>query len=233
MLNCLKVISVVFFRLFLSAIRLKSFVGICIVLQGLLIGVLISPQCFARDEINFIEVSDGKTVPTVIDVINIDGIPNGIAVNPVTGFVYVSTDINHKSIKSIKRNDDTFDAIFESVFASNPNTNKTYIVNNVNNTVNVFTDRFREIASIEVGLNPVGIAINKGINKIYVANKDSSNVSVIDGKRSKLVSNVSVGKSPIAVAVNSSTNFIYVADEALKIVTVFEPEIIGIIPTRQ
>ncbi len=50
------------------------------------------------------------------------------------------------------------------------------------------------------------------VNRIYVANADSNNVSVIDGNTNTIISTVTVGVAPIAVGVNTKTNRVYVAN---------------------
>ena len=49
-------------------------------------------------------------------------------------------------------------------------------------------------------------------NKIYVANYDSDNVTVIDGA-TNATTTVAVGTNPYAVAVNPVTNKVYVAND--------------------
>jgi YVTN family beta-propeller protein len=69
------------------------------------------------------------------------------------------------------------------------------------------------IADIKVGKIPVDIAVNPTTNKVYVANRDSNTLSVIDGKtNSNATKNIQVGAKPIRIAVNPTTNKIYVAN---------------------
>ena len=56
------------------------------------------------------------------------------------------------------------------------------------------------------------MAVNASTNRIYVANNDSNNVSVIDGASNTVVATVAVGHCPTGVAVNPNTNRIYVAN---------------------
>jgi len=62
-----------------------------------------------------------------------------------------------------------------------------------------------------VGEYPFAVAVNATTNKIYVANYNSNNVTVIDGATNRTTT-ASAGGNPFAVAVNSATNKIYVAD---------------------
>ncbi|MEP0824876.1 MAG: YncE family protein [Nitrososphaera sp.] len=58
--------------------------------------------------------------------------------------------------------------------------------------------------------SPSSIAINEKTNFVYVANRNSDTVVVIDGTTNKVVDSITVGFSPADVAVNPNTNFIYV-----------------------
>ena len=69
------------------------------------------------------------------------------------------------------------------------------------------------VATVTVGNNPQGVAVNPSTNRIYVVNAFFDNtVSVIDGATNTVVATVPVGNSPWDVAVNPSTNRIYVAN---------------------
>ena len=48
-------------------------------------------------------------------------------------------------------------------------------------------------------------------NKVYVANKNSGDISVIDGDTNTLTNTFKVGPFPLDVAVNPNTNTVYVA----------------------
>src|SRR5262245_10461377 len=51
-------------------------------------------------------------------------------------------------------------------------------------------------STLAVGANPQAMAVNPVTNKIYVANADSSNVTVIDGAREIVLPGPSVGAGP-------------------------------------
>ena len=60
-------------------------------------------------------------------------------------------------------------------------------------------------------------------NKIYVANVNSPNVTVIDGGNNSVVATVAVGTNPAAVAINPVTNKIYLANYSSHNVTAIDP----------
>src|SRR6266403_1091034 len=66
---------------------------------------------------------------------------------------------------------------------------------------------------------PYAVAINTVTNKIYVANAQSSNVTVIDGATNATTA-LAAGSRTIALAVNDVTNRIYVANQGSNNVTV-------------
>ncbi len=65
-------------------------------------------------------------------------------------------------------------------------------------------------ATVAVGADPRGIAINPNTNRIYVANESSNSVTVIDGA-THATSTIAVGPRPQYIAVNPATNRIYVS----------------------
>ena len=116
--------------------------------------------------------------------------------------------------------------------AANPVTNRVYfthilpdlmsagyveVVNGATNATTIFQDLN--------ALAPGAIALNSKTNKIYVANRDSNNITVIDGatNATTTVSNPNTYQ-PYAVAVNPKTNRIYVVNRLSNDVTVILDE---------
>jgi len=75
--------------------------------------------------------------------------------------------------------------------------------------------------SIGVGNNPQAIAVDTRTNKVYVANRGSNTVTVIDGATNDTTT-VPVGIDPWAIAVNTRTNKVYVANHGSGDVTVID-----------
>lgn len=67
------------------------------------------------------------------------------------------------------------------------------------------------VATVPTGTNPAALAVNPSTNRIYVANYNSGNVTVIDGA-THAKTNVPVGFRPGSLAVNQANNKIYAAD---------------------
>jgi YVTN family beta-propeller protein len=67
------------------------------------------------------------------------------------------------------------------------------------------------LANIPVGAYPTAVAVNPTADKIYVANRDSNNVTVINGVTNGTTT-VRTGTGPDALAVNTITSKVYVAN---------------------
>ena len=52
------------------------------------------------------------------------------------------------------------------------------------------------VASVAVGTDPRGIAVDKTTNHIYIVNRLSRDVSVVDGNTNTVVTTIPVGVSP-------------------------------------
>src|SRR6266851_7931944 len=61
------------------------------------------------------------------------------------------------------------------------------------------------VATVGAGNDPTTVAVNPVTNKIYVANFNSANVTVIDGA-TNATTTVGAGTNPVAAAVNPVTN---------------------------
>ncbi len=77
-------------------------------------------------------------------------------------------------------------------------------------------------ATVNVGFNPAGIAVNPSGTKIYVANMNSNNVSVIDTANNTVSATVPIGASPQGVAVNPSGTKVYVTNEGSNTASVID-----------
>src|SRR5258708_1598062 len=56
-------------------------------------------------------------------------------------------------------------------------------------------------ATIPVGLNPIGVAVNPDGSKVYVANLNARAVSVIDTATNTVITTIPVGSQPVAFGV--------------------------------
>jgi YVTN family beta-propeller protein len=133
---------------------------------------------------NSISVIDGYS-NKALSRIFVSKQPYELAVNPETNLVYVS-DWNNGRIHVI-------------------NGNKGTILRTAIDTQQ--QDQSSSIgAGIKVGYSPVDIAAYAINNEIYVINRYSNVISIIDGETDKVVRRVNVNGTPYRIAVNPLTN---------------------------
>jgi YVTN family beta-propeller protein len=124
--------------------------------------------------------------------------PMGVAVNPVTGAVYV--------------------AVAGGDLLAHPD---------LRGTVAVISGRTGKVtATIRIGSYPTSVAVNPVTGAVYVANvgniynAGNGTVSVISGRTGKVTATIRVGSVPYAVAVNPVTGTVYVANSGSNTVSV-------------
>ena len=76
--------------------------------------------------------------------------------------------------------------------------------------------------AVSTELAPWSLAVNPVTNKIYVANWDSANETVIDGATNSATATLTVGTGPGGIAVNPVTNRVYVTNSGSNNVTVID-----------
>ncbi len=107
-----------------------------------------------------------------------------------------------------------------------------YITNYESNSVSVVdVDRNVVVATIPVGSQPVGVAVNNAGTRIYIANFDS--VSVIDGASNSVIATVPVTNEPSGVAVNPAGTRVYVSNyhgATISVIDASSNTIIGTVP---
>ena len=67
------------------------------------------------------------------------------------------------------------------------------------------------VATIAVGEMPVALGVDARTGHVFVANKYSASVSILDGMHGKLIRTVSVGPSPQAIAIDAQVGHVFVA----------------------
>ncbi|AKB28648.1 cell surface protein [Methanosarcina siciliae T4/M] len=98
-----------------------------------------------------------------------------------------------------------------------------YITNEGSNSISVIdVSTNKVVATIPVGSNPVGVAINPDGTKVYVANDHSNDISVIDTATNAVIATVSAGSSPQGIAVSPDGKTVYVANLAGNSISVID-----------
>jgi len=77
------------------------------------------------------------------------------------------------------------------------------------------------VGHIVLGRGPAAAAVDPALNKVYVVNSGSNNLTAVD-EFPNTATTIAVGKSPSAVAVNPATGRVYVANTADGTITVID-----------
>ncbi|MCI4365864.1 MAG: hypothetical protein L3K10_07405 [Thermoplasmata archaeon] len=86
-------------------------------------------------------------------------------------------------------------------------------------------------ATVSVGTDPFGVAVDNQTGTVFVTNGGSGNVSVLQGYNITPFASVTVGTSPSGVAFDSANGDVYVANEGSDSVTVLNATTLTIVAT--
>jgi YVTN family beta-propeller protein len=176
-------------------------------------------------------VLDGTT-DGIVSQLQVEGNADSVAVNTQTNMVYVANTIElvaingatNQIVARIQETPATQTApaqptlVGTSAVAVDETSNTVYVADDaglnaisvINGSTNVVTD------TIQVGNDPVGIAVNPVTHMLYVSNHLDKSVSVIDGTTNTTVATISLSDFPNDLAINASTNVVYVlGDESV------------------
>ena len=154
---------------------------------------------------------------TVTHTLNIPGVAQAIAINPVSNKIYIPNGIGANQLAII---DGATEAVTTvptgtnpEAVTLNPTTNKIYVANQFSNNISVVDGATNTVtATIPVGLFPTALAVNAVTNRIYVVNFNADTVSVINGASNTVVATVPTGHIPDGIAINPISNKVYVIE---------------------
>ena len=126
----------------------------------------------------------------------------------------------------------------------NPATNRVYVANTGSGNVTVIDGATNRVVlmplqldpagvdvvptsnfvldAIPVELDPAGVAVHPETRRVYVANRRSASVSVIDGTANRVIARIPVELDPAGVAVHPETRRVYVANRRSGSVSVID-----------
>src|SRR6476659_8704018 len=78
------------------------------------------------------------------------------------------------------------------------------------------------ISTISVEKFPQAIVFNPANNNIYVANRDSATVSIIESNTNTVITEVDVGRDPVALEFNPANNNIYVVNKISNSISIID-----------
>jgi len=165
---------------------------------------------------------------TVAATIDVGTQPNGVAVDPAAGTVYV-TNSTANTVSVIDAATSTVTATIDVPVGSIPDTvavdpaaGTVYVVDVYANTVSVIDVATRAVTgNIAVGSEPEGVAVDPAAGTVYVTNSADNTVSVIDVATSTMIATIPIpaplgyfplGAFPFRVAVDPATHRAYVTN---------------------
>lgn len=92
--------------------------------------------------------------------------------------------------------------------------------NNESDKTDVVSGRTDVPTEVAVGSYPANVAVNETLNRVFVTNRDSNNVTIIDAITHAVITTVPVGVMPWGVATDPVTGRVYVANTPMLTVTI-------------
>jgi len=173
----------------------------------------------------FVSLSTVAAAQSFTVAVGVQGSPVAVAVNPVTGQIYVANN-GSASVTVISGTSDNVVATISvgttpSAIAVDAFTNTIYVANSGSGNVSVISGATNTvIATVTVGTTPSAIAVDPLASIVYVANSGTNNLSVIPEAANAVSATVPTGSNPVAVALNPQKHVIYVANKGSGNVTV-------------
>jgi YVTN family beta-propeller protein len=130
--------------------------------------------------------------------------PHGIAVNPVTGEVLVTSEnpdrllIVNPETREVIRDFDTKGETPHIVAASRDG-KRAFVSNARSGTVAAIDLASGEVTLIPAGSRPEGSVLSRDGRFLYVANRESNEISIIDTAKNENVGSIKTGQTPVRV----------------------------------
>jgi YVTN family beta-propeller protein len=160
--------------------------------------------------------SRSEAALTLITTIAVGSDPQGIAINPTTGLMYVANE-GGTTVSVIDISTDAVTATITGFsgprsIVIDTSANILYVTNYTGAKVSVVDGATNTITTtVTVGTNPVGLAFDASDAKLFVANYGSSSVSVINTSTNTLSATISTFADPYEVLFNESLGVVYVS----------------------
>lgn len=152
--------------------------------------------------------------------------PVAVAVNTITGLVYVTNDKDGRTNSSVSVFDPNMGNIIATIpvgvaphgIAVNELTNKIYVTNSGGLTGGMFViDGNTNTIEAEIfgpGPTAVGVGIDKTFNRIYFANNFDTTIGYVDGNTNSYQGTIQIGANrPLGLIVDSVNHRVYVANQ--------------------
>jgi YVTN family beta-propeller protein len=207
-------------------LHLPKFMFLLLLIAALPIAIFAQPYAYVSN-VSGNNVSVVNTANnTVVATIPVGASPNGVAVAPDGGLLYVAcSGANTVNVISTASN-----SVIASIpvgaspmkLAVTPNGAQLYVVAQAVNQVNVIDTASKSvIANITVGSHPTRVAFSPDGTRGYVTNLYSGTVSIIDTNSRSVIGSFPTGSGPADIAVASNSR-LYVSNQYSNTVTVHD-----------
>jgi serine/threonine-protein kinase len=162
--------------------------------------------------------------------------PEGVAVDPGTHAVYVTSAVANGTVSVINPATHTVTATipvgkFPLSVVVNPATHTVYVANADifpstpdASTVSVIDPATRTVtATIPVGNTPEGVVVDPATHTLYTVNFGAYAVKVIDPATRTVIAQIRVGRGPVSVAIDPGTHTLYTTNILDNTVSVIDP----------
>jgi uncharacterized repeat protein (TIGR02543 family) len=191
--------------------------------------------------VSAIFLDDPQTLTRTTNELFATGVTS-LYVNSQEGYI-LATDRNNRKLYSVDTNNCQVEAAFTVNDVSARNavgivqdaiTKRIYILNNESKNISEYDIGNLNVAAngFEVQEDPRGLTLNSALNRLYVVNKGSNSISIMDSI-TRATLNIGVGIGPIDMALDTITNKIYVANSGSNDVTVLDGlsgAVLGMVP---
>ncbi len=147
------------------------------------------------------------------------------------GNTYVNDTTIRDTLKAIQGCDSVYNVAHITV---GMRTAYAYITNTVSNDVSVINTLTNVvIATIAVGLQPVGVSVTPNGKSVYISNYKSNDVSVINTLNNTVVSTIVVGLKPVGIIISPDGLKAYVTNwgsNTINVISTTTNSVIGTIP---
>jgi YVTN family beta-propeller protein len=177
------------------------------------------------DDLNSNNVAAVNPATGAVSYIPVGRCPEGDAVDEATQTLYVSNFCDW-TVSVIDIASGTVLAtlpvgVYPVGVAVDQQTDMIYVANE-GGTVSVINGSNNSVSSVNVGAHTVAVAVDEMNDEIIATNKDSNNVSVIDGLTNTVIKTIAVDNQPTGVAIDQATGTAYVGNQVSNDVSVID-----------
>jgi YVTN family beta-propeller protein len=167
----------------------------------------------------------------IVGAVAVGGAPVAVAVNPASGRVYVAT-VNGLTVLTAGAATVRTSVALEqppTALAVDPALDRVYVTtvafqHGLGSGRLVVVDARRDavVASLPIGVNPQGLAVDSRTQRLYVADAGSGSIIALSGESLAVQATIPVGGAPYRVSVDPQAGRVYVTDRDAPILWVLD-----------